>query len=120
VYGIDKDAVAVKLTKAIMKIPGDGSAHCARGDAIRTHRWASDCKHLNSGGYEDGRCSVVMTNPPFGANLTVSAEDARLAGLDIARVGNAYRDLEIGLLFLNRAYKLLRDGGRLESLPKRL
>ena len=54
-----------------------------------------------------------MTNPPFGANLTVSADDARLAALDIARVGNGYRDLEIGLLFLNRAYKLLAAGGRL-------
>ena len=52
VYGIDKDAVAVKLTKAIMQILGDGSAHVARGDSIRTHRWTTDYRHLSSGGYE--------------------------------------------------------------------
>lgn len=56
---------------------------------------------------------MVVTNPPFGANLKVSAEDARLAGLDIAATGSSgYRDLEIGLLFLNRAYQLLAPGGR--------
>ena len=39
-YGIEKDAVGLKLTKAIMQIAGDGSAHCARGDSVRTHTWA--------------------------------------------------------------------------------
>ena len=41
VYGIDKDAIAVKLTKAMMQIAGDGSAHCVRGDSIRTHNLES-------------------------------------------------------------------------------
>ena len=113
IFGIEKDTVGVKLTKAIMQILGDGSAHCVRGDAVRTHNWTRDFPHLSSGQFGKGRFSVVVTNPPFGTNLKVSAEDARLAKLDIAETASGeYRDLEIGLLFLNRAYELLRPGGR--------
>ena len=113
IYGIDKDKIGVKLTKAVMQIAGDGSAQCARGDAVRTHLWATNFPHLSSR-FENGRFSVVVTNPPFGNNLKVSAEDARLAGLDIAKAGGAsYQEMEIGLLFLHRAYDLLKVGGRL-------
>ena len=117
IFGIDKDAIGVKLTKAIMQIAGDGSANVVRGDSVRTHLWPTEFRELVGGGYADGRFSVVVTNPPFGANLKVPAADARLAGLDIARAGGAdYQDLEIGLLFLQRAYQLLRVGGRLGSI----
>lgn len=113
IYGIDKDKIGVKLTKAVMQIAGDGSAQCARGDAIRTHQWAAHYPHMGSR-FEKGRFSVVVTNPPFGNNLKVSAEDARLSGLDIAKAGSSdYEEMEIGLLFLQRAYDLLKVGGRL-------
>jgi len=111
IYGIEKDAIGLKLTKAIMQIAGDGSAHCVRGDSVRVHNWIRDFPHLT--GVKNGRFSVVVTNPPFGLNLKVSAEDSRLSGLDIAkRDGSTYTDLEIGLIFLDRAYQLLRKGGR--------
>lgn len=42
IFGIDKDAIAVKLAKAIMQIIGDGSAHIVRGDSIGTHLWPRD------------------------------------------------------------------------------
>lgn len=84
-----------------------------RGDSVRVHNWTRDFSHLNDRKFRDGRFSVVVTNPPFGQNLKVSAEDARLAGLDLAKVSNGtYVDLEIGLLFLQRAHQLLRIGGR--------
>lgn len=112
-HGIDKDKIGVKLTKAVLQIAGDGSAHCVRGDSIRTHQWEKHFPWM-VGGFPNGRFSVVVTNPPFGNNLKVSAEDARLAGLDIARAGGSqYQDMEIGLLFLQRAYELLKVGGRL-------
>lgn len=113
IFGIDKDPIGVKLTKAIMQVAGDGSAHCVRGDSVRTHKWPLEFPHLASGKFADNRFSVVVTNPPFGQNLTVSAEDARESGLTIACQGGTYRELEIGLLFLERAYQLLRPGGRL-------
>ncbi len=112
-HGIDKDPIGVKLTKAIMQIAGDGSAHCVRGDSVRIHLWPSEHPHLNQPTFANGRFSVVVTNPPFGRNLRVSANDARLSGLDIAASSNGeYRDLEIGLLFLQRAHQLLRPHGR--------
>jgi type I restriction enzyme M protein len=113
IFGIDKDPIGVKLTKAIMQVAGDGSAHCVRGDSVRTHKWPQEFPHLASGKFADNRFSVVVTNPPFGQNLTVSADDARESGLSIAAPDGTYRELEIGLLFLERAYQLLRPGGRL-------
>jgi type I restriction enzyme M protein len=113
IYGIEKDAIGLKLAKAIMQIAGDGSAHCVRGDSVRVHNWNRDFPHLNDGTMRDGRFSVVVTNPPFGQNLKVSANDSRLSELDIAkRGGDTYTDLEIGLIFLQRAYQLLSVGGR--------
>ena len=112
-YGIEKDAVGLKLTKAIMQIAGDGSAHCARGDSVRTHTWAEKFPHLPST-IKDGRFSVVVTNPPFGKNLKVSANDSRYSGYTIACNGDGtFRELEIGLIFLERAYNLVKDGGRI-------
>ena len=114
IFGIDKDAIGVKLTKAAMQIAGDGSAHCVRGDSIRTQMWQVDFPHLETREFKDGRFTVIITNPPFGSNLKVSAQDCRLEGLRIAKRGkDTFTDLEIGLLFLERAYRLLRDGGRL-------
>lgn len=111
-FGIDKDAVGVKLTKAVMQILGDGSAHCARGDSISKHKWSDSYPHLQGTSYSDGRFSLVLTNPPFGTNLKIPAEEARRADLQIANVEGHWRELEIGLLFLNRSWQLLRKGGR--------
>lgn len=114
IFGIEKDAIGIKLTKAIMQIAGDGSAHCVRGDSVRTHNWSGDYSHLGDGKFKDGRFTVIVTNPPFGQNLKISAHDSRLAKLDIAKAGtDAYQDMEIGLIFLDRAYQLLKKGGRL-------
>jgi type I restriction enzyme M protein len=114
VFGIDKDAIGVKLAKAIMQIAGDGSAHVVRGDSICTHNWARDYSHLKHPNWKNGRFSVIVTNPPFGQNLKVFATDSRLAGLELAkRGGDTYSDLEIGLLFLDRAHQWLKKGGRL-------
>jgi type I restriction enzyme M protein len=112
VYGIEKDAIGLKLAKAIMQIAGDGSAHCVRGDSIRVHEWQRDFPHLTQAHFANGRFTRILTNPPFGQNLKVSAEHSRLSNLLIARAGrDSYVDLEIGLLFLQRAYDWLTLGG---------
>lgn len=114
IFGIEKDAIGVKLAKAIMQIAGDGSAHCVRGDSVRTHNWTRDFPHLGDGKFRNGRFSIVITNPPFGQNLKISAEDSRISGLDIAKCGtNNFESLEIGLIFLERAHQLLKKGGKL-------
>ena len=48
IFGIEKDGIGLKLTKAIMQIAQDGSAHCVRGDSIRVHNWPRDFAHLTT------------------------------------------------------------------------
>jgi len=101
-HGIDKDATSVKLTRAILSMSSSSSVRCARADAIVERP------------FEDGSFTLVLTNPPFGANLTVSSDDARDARLDLALTPQGeWSSIEIGLLFLNRAVQLLAPGGRL-------
>ena len=113
VFGVDKDSINVKLTRALMVSLGDGSVNIHVGDSIRENRWKSDYPYLEMP-LKDGAFTVVITNPPFGKNLKVSAMDSRANGYTIAKQAKGkYVDLEIGLIFLERAYRLLASGGRL-------
>lgn len=122
-YGVDKDDIGVKLTRAVMVAMRDGSTHVLLGDAIRANQWYQKFPKL---GQELGRpetpyvhqqFTVVVTNPPFGAELKVKAADCKAAGYSIsisaAMQGlQDYADLEIGLVYLELAHRLLRMGGR--------
>lgn len=117
VFGVDKDAINVKLARAIMVILGDGSAHIHIGDSLRANRWPTDYPHLQQP-LKDKSYTVVITNPPFGKNLKVSSHDAKRNNYTIANIAagggqGQYRQLEIGLIFLERCYRLLVVGGRL-------
>ena len=94
---------------------GDGSTHTFIGDSIRSDRWDASYPHLK-GPLSDGQFTVVVTNPPFGKGLKVAGTDAKRAGFTISEAATskagAHADLEIGLLFLERAWRLLRVGGR--------
>jgi len=123
-YGVDMDSIGVKLTKALMIAFRDGSTHVLQGDSVRVHNWASSSpslkQELGSTRTSDGvarKFTVVVTNPPFGENLKVSAADARAGKYTIAKAAATgrkveYAELEIGLIFLEHAYRLLRVGGR--------
>ena len=60
-----------------------------------------------------------MTNPPFGQSLKVSASDCKrshytisLAAGSVGKKRAAHVDLEIGLVYLELAHRLLQVGGR--------
>ncbi len=112
-YGVDKDDINVKLTRAMMMVLGDGSTNTHIGDSIRGDRWAADYPSLSSA-MRDGAFSVVLTNPPFGERLKVVARDCEVNEYSISRAagGGSYKDIEIGLVFLERAHRLLMMGGR--------
>ncbi|MFY1654033.1 HsdM family class I SAM-dependent methyltransferase [Solwaraspora sp. WMMB762] len=113
VFGIDKDSINVKLSRAVMVILGDGSAHIHVGDSLLKDRWQRDYPHLPPS-VQDGAFSVVITNPPFGRNLRVSRNDGKRNGYTVTRAGGReHRDVEIGLVFVERAHQLLMPGGRL-------
>lgn len=112
-FGVDRDDINVKLSRAIMQIIGDGSSNIAVGDSLREHMWSTDYPHLAPIlGDESFTCAI--TNPPFGRELRLSSKDARLSGYSISKKGKAdHHDLELGLVFLERCHRLLVPGGRL-------
>lgn len=114
VYGVDKDSINVKLTRAMMLVLGDGSAHVHIGDSIREDRWSTDYPYLQTA-MNDGSFTAVLTNPPFGENLKIAARDCEVNHYSISKAAGKgkYRDIEIGLIFLERSYRLLQKGGRL-------
>lgn len=115
VYGVDKDSINVKLARAMMMVLGDGSTHINIGDSLREDRWDRDYPHLPQA-MRDGTFTVVMTNPPFGEKLKISAKECQdnLYTISLASGGGKkYKDIEIGLVFLERAYRLLASGGRM-------
>jgi N-6 DNA Methylase len=122
-YGIDKDDIGVKLTRATMVAMRDGSSHILLGDAVRVDQWASKYPKVSQelgqahSPHVHGQFTVVITNPPFGEDLKVKAADCRAAGYSIScfaamKSPQDYVDLEIGLIYLELAHRLLREGGR--------
>ncbi len=123
-YGVDKDRINVKLTKAIMLTVGDGSTHTYLGDSLRRHLWPYSSPELSTALSEES-FSCIVTNPPFGKNLKLSKVDAKAAGFTIARKPRkekdgkfsfltvTYEERELGIVFLERCHGLLVDGGRL-------
>lgn len=113
ICGIDKDSIGIKLTKAIMQILGDGSAHCVKGDSVLTHTWAEKYPHLLTNHFENGRFTKIFTNPPFGAPLKVAFNDAKKSGLSITDYAKPGEDIELGLTMFNRCCDLLKIGGKM-------
>ena len=123
-FGVDKDRINVKLTKAIMLTIGDGSTHTYLGDSLRKHLWNSTFQDLKTV-LVPKSFTCIVTNPPFGQNLLMSKADAKAANIEIGKktIKNAtgdytfhattYEERELGILFLERCYELLTDHGRL-------
>lgn len=123
-YGVDMDHIGVKLTRALMIAFRDGSTHVMQGDSVRVRLWESKfprlATELGASSEDDGiskQFTVVITNPPFGESLKMTATEAKANRYSIAKAAasgkSEYAELEIGLVFLEHAYRLLRVGGRI-------
>ena len=118
-YGVDRDRTNIKLTIALMVGIGDGSTNAHYGDSLRETKWKSDTKGIQTV-LSDSRYSVVLTNPPFGKDLVINAADARSSKLEICKhtkgglASDTYTPTtELGIAFVERAWRILRNGGRL-------
>lgn len=125
-YGVDLDDINVKLARALMVGMGDGSTHIKLGDSIRQSKWRSN-RHGLEDALDDDGYDVVLTNPPFGQNLIVSTAEASACGYSICKHTKAgksadeYMQTEIGIVFVERAYRLLHGGGGSElSFPRHI
>ncbi len=118
--GIDKDNFLSKVAKAYLAILGDGrgGVHC-ENSLDRFDNW-------NPKTNEDIRPAsfdVIVTNPPFGKKLAIDTTDI----LSLYDLGHKWSQNDDGvfvkgelvdkqppqLLFIERCFQLLKDGGRM-------
>ena len=113
VYGIDSDPQAYDLAVINMILNRDGQANLRCEDSIENHkRWAQEM-------------DVVLCNPPFGAE-TVERRPKVLSAYDLGHIWTAgdhpgawtmteemSKGQQLGILFIERCWKMLRPGGRL-------
>lgn len=117
-FGVDRDDINIKLARALMVGIGDGSTHVKLGDSIRESKW-SGYGHGLSDVLTDDSYDVVLTNPPFGQNLKLNANEARVGSFSICKhtsqgkTSQSYMATELGIAFVERSYRLLHEGGRL-------
>lgn len=119
-YAIDKDSVSVRLSKAYLSMLGDGSTHVFKADSIRASGWTQSLSSV----VQDGSFDIVVTNPPFGTKLKVSAQIGQEEAYELSREWrrnstgrweptDKYVERDLGLIFLERSIRFLNAGGRL-------
>ena len=113
IYGIDSDPSVYDLAIVNMILNRDGQANLRLEDSIEKHtRWAEEM-------------DVVLCNPPFGARTI----EKRAQVLDAYELGHEWdiiggsgswvvtetiaKSQQLGVLFIERCWKMLRPGGRL-------
>lgn len=121
-FAVDKDAVSTKLCKAYLTLLGDGRSHVYRGNTIDRSDWPQRSDDLIRV-VGDDTFDIVMTNPPFGKKLTVSAEVGTREQLKVCRIWSndsglwepteRYQEQQLGIAFFERSLNLLRSGGRM-------
>lgn len=121
-FAVDKDAVSTKLCKAYLTLLGDGRSHVYRGNTIDRSEWEQRSDDLIRI-VADNSFDLVMTNPPFGRQLTVSVEVGQRERLQVCRVWtdknghweptDTYAEEQLGLAFFERCLNLLRPDGRM-------
>ncbi len=117
--GIDKDSFLSKVAKAYLAILGDG-----RG-GIHCENSLDSFSNWNPRTFEDiqpGTFDIIVTNPPFGKKLAIDTTDIlnlyelghRWAVQDGAFCMGGLADKQPPqLLFIERCFQMLRDGGRM-------
>ena len=121
IRGIDKDYFLSKIAKSYMAIMGDGKGGVFCEDSLeRPENWGTKTQQK----IDMGKFDVVLTNPPFGSKIPVTGED-KLKQYELAHKWKNKKDTndwEKGkladkeapqILFIERCYQLLKNGGRM-------
>lgn len=121
-HAVDKDVVSTKLCKAYLTLLGDGRAHVFRANAIDRADWTHRADDITRVIAHD-RFDIVMSNPPFGQNLTVHPDVGRREQLKTCRkwrlIDGTWKHTEeveeqqLGIAFFERGLELLKPGGKM-------
>lgn len=111
VYGIDFNPVLVRAAQMNLVMHGDGSSNVFHENSLHAcGEWGRDTRAK----VEDGAFDAVITNPPFGDDLSV--DDAHvLGGYTIHKHGRATPPSQSTpqVLFIERSWRLLKPKGYL-------
>ena len=132
-YGVDNDESMVMLSQLNMLLNGDGNANLEKGSSI-TEKFNTQNKlvrlkpniHKN-GNWDEWydqtslkKFDIVLTNPPFGKNRSYEEKDVGKENLELYELWNMMKKpkngtpkIDPGLIFLENAYRILKENGRL-------
>lgn len=133
IYGLDNDEQMIMLAQLNMLLNGDGNAILKYKPDKGSITWKFDDRdnlvELNpklhaSGNWDEWKdqtklkkFDVVLTNPPFGKGRKY--EPANQSDKDIIEmyelwhIGRSGNSIDLGLVFLENSYRILRDNGRM-------
>ncbi|MEM3859871.1 MAG: N-6 DNA methylase, partial [Candidatus Micrarchaeaceae archaeon] len=127
VFGIDFAKKAVKISKAINLIAGDGKAHVYKANSLAPFTWDDETKgglrerlleFEDSTKNKDNRerfiyfdFDILMTNPPFAG--TVKERDILRLYKLAEKGGRLVNKIGRHILFLERSLQFIRPGGRM-------
>ncbi len=119
IFGIDKEIDLAKICKVYMSIVGDGHSNIFCADSLDISSWSMEIREK----IKDGSFDLVLTNPPFGARISI--EDRKI--LKNYMLGHKWNKARQGrwkssniiskqvpqILFIERCLQLLKPGGRM-------
>lgn len=136
-YGLDKDDDILKLAELNLVLNGDGNAQIKIMDSLGQKLLEDgtyqniifdnenynylDWTSLNDASKNVKRFDVIITNPPFGKGRDLTTGKDGVWDLDKKTMelyeswieSGRPKSIDMGILFLENAYKLLKDGGRM-------
>jgi len=129
IYGLDFSKSAVKISKCINVMIGDGKSHIFHvPSSLDPTNWSSEAKlgmksrlrsypkdipthRLNQQSFRNFNFDILMTNPPFGGAIK---KDSVIIQYELGeKDGKALKEVKRHILFINRALEFLRPGGRM-------
>lgn len=121
IRGIDKDYFLAKVCKAYMAIIGDGKSGIFCEDSLdKVEKWSDLARQR----IDLNKFDIVLTNPPFGKNITVKGED-KLKQYELAYkwskdknsgefIKGKIKDQEAPqILFIERCLQFLNEKGKM-------
>jgi type I restriction enzyme M protein len=136
-YGFDKDNKILKLAELNLVLNGDGNANIKIMDSI-SDKLLVDGTHKNIGFISDNfnaddwtnkndedknplQYDIVVTNPPFGKGRDLQTGrdgkwDVNKKTIELYETwvkSGSPKSIDLGVIFLENAYKLLKPGGRM-------
>jgi len=124
IIGVEKDYFLSKLTKAYMRLVGDGASGIFCGNSLKNLQNWKDWKEKIRSEISPGKFNVLLTNPPFGSKIPVSGEEI-LKQFELGykwKQGKKRMNWEKGklkeqeapqILFIERCLQLLKNDGRM-------